>query len=140
MGYFSEKIIVWSVVVPWVTWQGARDAGAVEQARTTLNTCMSHFVRTRAGVVVHHRQLEGDNRQLMREDRVQLIKLGLIFFFLDSKTGSNKPSSLGWGSMHLVGVHVLLGGGRYWWRADWEEGDLPARREGSWHTASNFQY
>lgn len=87
MGYFPEMVLVWSEVVPRVTWQGARDAGAVERARRTFNTRMSRFVRSRAGVVIRHRQLEGDNRTLMREDGVHLNEIGLDIFLSGLQDG-----------------------------------------------------
>lgn len=99
MGYFQELIIVWSEVVPRVTWQGARDAGAVERARRTFNARMARFVRSRAGVVVRHRQLEGDNRCLMREDGVHLNEIGLDIFLSGLQDGIERAL-------------FLLGGGR----------------------------
>lgn len=80
MGYFQQVILVWSKIVPRVTWQGAWDAGAVEPARRTLNARMARFVRSRAGVVVRHRQLEGDNRRFMHLDGVHLNKISLDIF------------------------------------------------------------
>lgn len=99
MGYFSEIVLVWSEVIPRVTWQGAHDAGAVERARRTLNTRMACFVRSRAGVVIRHRQLEGDNRRLMRADGVHLNNIGLDIFLSGLQDGVEQAL-------------FLLGGGR----------------------------
>lgn len=51
MVYFAEIILVWSEVIPRVTWQGARDAGAVECMRRTLNTRISRFVSSSGGLL-----------------------------------------------------------------------------------------
>ncbi|KAM3936778.1 uncharacterized protein RB166_000586, partial [Leptodactylus fuscus] len=86
-GYFAEVIIVWSEIVPRVTWQGARDAAAVEKARRSVNARLARFVRAKGGVVVRHRQLEGDNRRLMRPDGVHLNEIGLDIFLSGLQDG-----------------------------------------------------
>lgn len=80
-------IIVWSEIIPRVTWQGARDAGAMERVRRTFNSRMSRFIRSRAGEVVRHRQLKGDNRGLMRPDGVHLNNIGLDIFLSGIQDG-----------------------------------------------------
>ncbi|KAM3920320.1 uncharacterized protein RB166_014717, partial [Leptodactylus fuscus] len=85
--YFSEVILVWSEMIPRVTWQGARDAAAVERARRTVNARLSRFVRSKGWVVVRHRQLEGDNRRLMRADGVHLNEIGLDIFLSGLQDG-----------------------------------------------------
>ncbi|KAM3918948.1 uncharacterized protein RB166_013686 [Leptodactylus fuscus] len=85
--YFAEVVLVWSEIVPRVTWQGARDAGAVEKARRTVNSHLSRFVRSKRGVVVRHRQLEEDNRCLMRPDGVHLNEIGLDIFLSSLQDG-----------------------------------------------------
>lgn len=76
--YLSEMVPVWSKVVPRVTWQGARDVVVVERDRRTLNTRMSRFVCSRAGVVMSCGEVaDGDNRRLMHVDGVHLNKIGL---------------------------------------------------------------
>lgn len=87
MGYFQEIILVWSEIVPRVVWQGARDASAVERARRTVNARMARFIRSRGGVVVRHRQLEGDNRRLMLRDGVHLNDIGLDIFLSGLQDG-----------------------------------------------------
>lgn len=49
-------------------------------AHHTVNARMARFIRSRAGVVVRHRKLEGDNRWLMRMDGVHLNENGLDIF------------------------------------------------------------
>ncbi|XP_069812354.1 serine/arginine repetitive matrix protein 1-like isoform X2 [Dendropsophus ebraccatus] len=78
--FFSDSIIVWSEIVPRVVWNGARNPGAIERARRILNTRISRFVRTRGGIAIRHRQLEGDNRRLMLQDGVHLNDIGLDIF------------------------------------------------------------
>lgn len=84
--------LVWSEVVPRVTWQGACDAGAVERARLTFNSRMSRFVRSWAAVIIRHRQLEGDNRGHMREDGVHLNEIGLDIFLSGLQDRLGNPS------------------------------------------------
>ncbi|KAM3936568.1 uncharacterized protein RB166_008366 [Leptodactylus fuscus] len=97
--YFSEVILVWSEMISRVTWQGARDAAAVEKARRTVNARLSRFVRSKGWVVVRHRQLEGDNRRLMRSDGVHLNDIGLDIFLSGLQDGVEQAL-------------FLLGGGR----------------------------
>lgn len=35
--FFQHIIIVWSEMIPWLVWQGARDGEAVERARRNIN-------------------------------------------------------------------------------------------------------
>ena len=83
---FSEMMLVWSEIIPRVTWQEDKDAAAIERARRTINARMSRYVRARSGVVVRHRQLEGDNRRLMGQDGVHLNDIGLDIFCLVFRT------------------------------------------------------
>ncbi|XP_069801958.1 uncharacterized protein [Dendropsophus ebraccatus] len=96
---FSEFVLVWSEVVPRVVWQYARDPLAIERSRQTLNARMSRFVRSRSGVVVRHRQLEGDNRGLMSSDGVHLSEIGHDIFLSGLQDGIEQAL-------------FLLGGGR----------------------------
>lgn len=79
-GFFPELVIVWSEIVPRVVWQEARDLGTVEGVRRSFNTHMARCVRHKGGVVVRPRQLEEDNRRLMRPVGVPLINIGLYIF------------------------------------------------------------
>ncbi|CAJ0952488.1 unnamed protein product [Ranitomeya imitator] len=75
--FFPKIILVWSEIITWVTWHGARDALDVEMAcRTTIICRVSHFVRSKLGVVIRHRQLEGDNC-LMVQDGLDIFRSGL---------------------------------------------------------------
>ncbi|XP_044130444.1 uncharacterized protein LOC122923654 [Bufo gargarizans] len=94
--FFREVVLVWSEVVPRVVWQGGE---AVERCRRTINARISRFVRSRGGVVVRHRQLEGDNRSLMRPDGVHLNEIGLDIFLSGIQDGVEQAM-------------FLLGGGR----------------------------
>lgn len=78
--FVPEMMLIWSEIILRVVWQGAKDIGAVERARRTVNARMARFVQNRAGEVVCHRQLEGDNFCLMRPDRVHLTDIGLDTF------------------------------------------------------------
>lgn len=102
LNLFPEIILVWSEAVPRVTWQGARDAGAVERARRTLNARMARFVRSHEGVVVRHRQLEGDNRRMMRADGVHLNDIGLDIFMSGLQDGVEQALFLLGGSRSIV--------------------------------------
>lgn len=56
--------------------------GAVEQASRSVHARMSWFLKNSEGVVVRHRQLEGDNSRLMRSNRVNFNEIGLDIFLL----------------------------------------------------------
>lgn len=51
-GYFQEMVLIWSEIIPRVTWQASRNAALIERACRTLNTRMLRFLRFRAGVVI----------------------------------------------------------------------------------------
>ncbi|XP_040296129.1 nuclear factor 7, brain-like isoform X3 [Bufo bufo] len=78
--FFTDLIVVWSEVIPRAWWNGARNQPSVERARRQLNMRVSRHVRSNGGVVIRHRQLEGDNRELMLEDGVLLNDNGLDIF------------------------------------------------------------
>ncbi|KAM3936789.1 uncharacterized protein RB166_000745 [Leptodactylus fuscus] len=99
MGYFTEVVLVWSEMVPRVTWQSAKEATAIERSRRAINSRLSRFVWAKGGVVVRHRQLEGDNRRLMRPDGVHLNDIGLDIFLSGIQDGVEQAL-------------FLLGGGR----------------------------
>lgn len=80
--FFSDLVVVWSEVVPRVSWYGARNHAGIEKARRVLNSRLSRYVRSRGGVVIRHRQLEGDNRQLMMQDGIHLNDDGMDIFLL----------------------------------------------------------
>lgn len=86
----------------WVTWQEARDAVAVERARRTLNARMARFIQSREGVVVRHRQLEGDNPRLMCPDGVHLNDIGLDIFISGLQDGVEQALFLLGGSRSVV--------------------------------------
>ncbi|XP_069812924.1 uncharacterized protein [Dendropsophus ebraccatus] len=98
-GFFNEVVLVWSEIVSRVKWQGARDAAAMERARRTVNARTSRFVRSKGGVVVRHRQLEGDNRRLMISDGTHLNDIGLDIFLSGLQDGVEQAL-------------YILGGGR----------------------------
>ncbi|KAM4025867.1 uncharacterized protein ACNLHF_026304 [Anomaloglossus baeobatrachus] len=98
-GFFPELVLIWSEIIPRIAWQGARDAAAVERSRRTLNARMSRFVRFKGGVVVRHRQLEGDNSSLMLPDGVHLSDIGLDIFLSGLQDGIEQAL-------------LLMGGGR----------------------------
>lgn len=102
MGLFAEVIVVWSEMIPRVLWQGARDAWAVDRARRTVNARMARFIRSRGGVVVRHRQLEGDNRRLMRRDGVHLNDIGLDIFLSGLQDGVEQAMFLLGGGQNPV--------------------------------------
>ena len=60
---------------------------------------MSRYVRARSGVVVRHRQLEGDNRRLMSQDGVHLNDIGMDIFLSGLQDGIEQAL-------------YILGGGR----------------------------
>lgn len=76
--------------------------GAVDGARRTINARMSRFVRYRGGVVVRHRELEGDNRALLEEDGVHPNPIGLDIFLSGIQDGIERAL-------------FLMGGGRRAW-------------------------
>lgn len=68
LSMWPQFILIWSDIVarrkwrnarsvervPRVVWQGARDLGAVERVRRSVNSRLAHFVRHRGGLVVQH--------------------------------------------------------------------------------------
>ncbi|XP_056397708.1 uncharacterized protein LOC130293230 [Hyla sarda] len=98
-GFFPDLVLVWSEIVPRVSWQGARNAEAIERSRRLVNSRMARFVRQKGGVVVRHRELEGDNRRFMISDGVHLNDIGLDIFLSGLQDG-------------LEQALFLLGGGR----------------------------
>ncbi|KAM3923058.1 uncharacterized protein RB166_012151 [Leptodactylus fuscus] len=117
--YFSEVIIVWSEIVPRVTWQGARDAAAVEKSRRTINARLARFVRSKGGVVVRHRQLEGDNRRLMRPDGVHLNEIGLDIFLSGLQDGVEQALFRLGGGVGAQSESGLLRGGLEYRKWEW---------------------
>lgn len=98
-GFFPQLLVVWSEIVPRVVWRGARDVGAIDGARRMVNARMSRFVRYRGGVVVRHRELEGDNRPLLEDDGVHPNPIGLDILLLGLRDGIERAL-------------FLMGGGR----------------------------
>ncbi|KAM3917710.1 uncharacterized protein RB166_016655 [Leptodactylus fuscus] len=92
--FFREAVVVWSEIVSRVNWQGARDHKAMERARRTVNARLSRFVRSKGGVVVRHRELEGDNSQLMKSDGVNLNDAGMEIFLSGLQEGIVEALSL----------------------------------------------
>lgn len=68
---------MWSEIVPRGIWKGARNPASIERARRLLNMRVSRHVRLNGGVVIRHRQLEGDNKELMSDDGIHLNEIGL---------------------------------------------------------------
>lgn len=97
--FFKQVILVWSEMIPRVVWQGARDAEAVDRARRNVNARLARFIRSRGGVVVRHRLLEGDNRPFMQVDGVHLNEQGTEIFLTGLQSGIEQAL-------------FLLGGGR----------------------------
>lgn len=98
--FFQDLILVWSEIIPRVVWSGARNHAAIERARRLINSRVSRWVRSAGGVVVRHRQLEGDNRQLISDDNVHPNDIGLDIFLSGLQDGIERA------------VFLLVGGGR----------------------------
>lgn len=75
--FFWDVVLVWSEIVPRGIWKGARNPASIERARRLLNMRVSRHMRLSGGVVIRHRQLEGDNRELMSDDGIHLNDIGL---------------------------------------------------------------
>lgn len=71
---------MWSEIVPRLIWKGTRNNASIERARRLLNMRVSRHVRINEGVVIRHRQLEGDNKELMMDDGIHLNEIGLDIF------------------------------------------------------------
>lgn len=72
--------------------------GSIEGALRMVNSRMSRFVWYRGGVVVRHRELEGD-RSLLEDDGVYPNPIGLDIFLLGLRDGVEQAL-------------FLMGGGR----------------------------
>ncbi|XP_071980183.1 uncharacterized protein [Engystomops pustulosus] len=92
--FFSRFVLVWSEIIPRAIWEGARDGAGIERSRRLLNTKVSRFVRERGGVVVRHRELEGDNRGLLLPDGVHLTDIGMDIFLSGLQDGIERAMSL----------------------------------------------
>ncbi|XP_071969433.1 uncharacterized protein [Engystomops pustulosus] len=92
--FFSRFVLVWSEIIPRAIWEGARDGDGIERSRRLLNTKVSRFVRERGGVVVRHRELEGDNRGLLLPDGVHLTDIGMDIFLSGLQDGIERAMSL----------------------------------------------
>ncbi|CAJ0934229.1 unnamed protein product [Ranitomeya imitator] len=79
-GFFPVMRLVWSEMIPRLVWRGARELGAMERSRRTLNQRISRFIRFKNGVVVRHHRLEGDNSGFLLPDGVHLNDAGLDIF------------------------------------------------------------
>lgn len=75
--FFRDIVLVWSEIIPRQIWRGARNPASIERARRLLNMRVSRHVRMNGGVVIRHRQLEGDNRELLLDDGIHLNPIGL---------------------------------------------------------------
>lgn len=117
-GFFRQVIIVWSEIIPRVVWQGAENMDAVDRARKNVNAHMARFVRSRGGVVVRHRLLEGDNRPFMHTDGIHLNERGTEIFLSGLQSGIEQALFLlGGGSGSRVVLHGTLRGGiRTYWK------------------------
>ncbi|CAJ0936584.1 unnamed protein product [Ranitomeya imitator] len=78
--FFPVMRLVWSEMIPRLVWRGARELGAMERSRRTLNQRISRFIRFKNGVVVRHHRLEGDNSGFLLPDGVHLNDAGLDIF------------------------------------------------------------
>ncbi|OCT80963.1 hypothetical protein XELAEV_18027775mg, partial [Xenopus laevis] len=83
-------IVVWSEVVARSFWRGARNHKAIEKCRIKLNVSVSKFVKSIGGISIRHRELEKDNKSLLRNDGVHLNPIGLDILNMDFYTGIEK--------------------------------------------------
>lgn len=79
---FTNLTIIWSEIIPRLVWAHYIPGSCLEQFRRKVNAQVSKFVRKIGGIVVRHRELEGDNRNLLRADGVHLNDIGLDIFNL----------------------------------------------------------
>ncbi|XP_073515221.1 uncharacterized protein [Phyllobates terribilis] len=85
--FFRKLTIVWSEIVPRTVWRGARDITAIERTKRLINIRMAKFVKEIGGVVIRHRELEGDGAGLIRPDGVHLTDSGLDIFLSGLQDG-----------------------------------------------------
>lgn len=84
---FTSMTFVWSEIVPRSLLARDVPGPCLENFRRKVNAQVSKFVRRIGGVVVHHRDLEGDNTDLLRRDGVHLNEIGLDIFNLGLQRG-----------------------------------------------------
>lgn len=84
---FNNLTVVWSEIVPRSV--RARDVPGplLEHFRRKVNAQVAKFVRQIGGIVVRHRDLEGDNRDLLCSDGVHLNDIGMDIFNLGLQRG-----------------------------------------------------
>ncbi|CAJ0929021.1 unnamed protein product [Ranitomeya imitator] len=100
-GFFPVMRLVWSEMIPRLVWRGARELGAMERSRRTLNQRISRFIRFKNGVVVRHHRLEGDNSGFLLPDGVHLNDAGLDIFLDGLREGVVQ-------ALHSLGIVQLL--------------------------------
>ncbi|KAM3936660.1 uncharacterized protein RB166_016958 [Leptodactylus fuscus] len=101
-GFFPEVVLVWSEIVPRLRWNGSRDPESAQRCHRSVNVRMSRFVRSRGGVVIRHRQLDGDNSRLLRPDGVHLNDIGQDIFLSGLQDGIEQALFLLSGGRHPV--------------------------------------
>ncbi|KAM4019046.1 uncharacterized protein ACNLHF_028401 isoform 5-T5 [Anomaloglossus baeobatrachus] len=94
LSFFKNVVLVWSEMIPRTYWHGARNTQAMEKVRKLLNRRISEFVTSRQGVVVKHRQLEGDNHAFLLDNGVHLNDLGMDIFLSGLQDGIGKALSM----------------------------------------------
>lgn len=70
-----------------VGWNGAQSPVAIERVLGSVNAGVSRLITATSGVVVRHRQLEGDSRRLIICDGVHLSHIGIDIFLSGLQDG-----------------------------------------------------
>lgn len=87
LAMFTSLTLVWSEIVPRSIWAREVPGPCLENLRRKVNAQVSKFVRRIGGVVVRHRDLEGNNTDLLRRDGVHLNEIGMDIFNLGLQRG-----------------------------------------------------
>lgn len=92
---FRNLTLVWSEIIRRPVWESFAAPKALERSRRKVNRGVSQFVGSLGGLVVRHRELEGDNRDVVRSDGVHLTDIGMDIFLVGIVEGIERALAAG---------------------------------------------
>ncbi|XP_048759290.2 uncharacterized protein LOC125668895 [Ostrea edulis] len=79
-GISSHTTLIWSFLLPRISWRHSQNVKAIEQARNRLNRWAANQVFACGGKILTHPQFIGKPAQLYHSDRTHLSDLGNYIF------------------------------------------------------------
>ncbi|XP_069839563.1 uncharacterized protein [Dendropsophus ebraccatus] len=105
---FSDLVIVWSEVIPSVFWFGARDLSLIKTTRRVVNLRVSEHIRSMGGIVIRHKQIEKNYKNLILPDGVRLNNAGLDIFISELRDAIDQALVFLSKSKTLVPPHTQM--------------------------------